>query len=292
MIKILLHGEKHHVNLFKYQIDMYCAGKLICEVCDDIENADKLKKFDIVHLVSSPLPLIRKLAKYKLPVIYHWIGTDVYRIINDHFIKRWFKKILISYYNVHNLVVVDWLNEELKQIGIYSEILPLINPEFTDNCAKLPEKFSVLCYVPENRWDFYNGNLILDLAGKLPDIDFNILAADSINTKLKNVYTYGLINNIESFYKNSNVLLRITTHDGLSKMVLEALSNCRHVIWNQRFPFCHHAQNFDECLTTLQSLKLNPSLNKEGMDYIESNYNPEKISGDYLIMIRKILNRQ
>ncbi|MEE9448699.1 MAG: hypothetical protein V3V72_01510 [Ignavibacteriaceae bacterium] len=287
-IKILLHGESYHAKVFSEQLNRFNSGIIEAEFYGTLTNKINYAGFDIFHLISSPLPVLRRLVKYKKSLIYHWIGTDVYRFSNDFFFKKIIKKILINSVGAFNLVVNETLKKELKQLGISSKVLPLVNLNLVKNIPPLPEKFSILTYIPKNRWDFYNGDLVMSLAKEFPDIDFLILAAEEINHKPENVFTYNFIDDVTELYNKVNALLRITTHDGLSKMVLEALSFGRHVLWSEPFPHCIFVKNLDDCKKAINMLKEDPSVNEEGKTFVELNFNQSKICGDYLSICKKL----
>src|SRR5690606_14952964 len=329
-------------------------------------------KFDLFHLISPPLPVIKKLRKFKKPVIYHWIGTDVYRLLNDSLIKKISKKYLLKSSGVINLVVSENLKDELNSLGITSEILPLVKLKFINEIPPLPAKFTVLAYIPEKSWDYYNGDIILKLAENFPDIDFHIVASGEryINLKnvfmhgfrselnslgitseilplvklkfineipplpakftvlayipekswdyyngdiilklaenfpdidfhivasgeryinLKNVFMHGFIEDLTPFYKSCSALIRLTVHDGLPKMVLEALSFGRQVLWSGALPHCFKTATLEECINVLVILKENPEVNSDGKKYVEKNFNPEIISEDYYNFCKRIL---
>ncbi len=287
-IKILLLGEEYHTKVFYEQLENYEKSVFEPKYFNKLTAEINYNEFDLFHLISSPLPLIRTLSKYKKPVLYHWIGTDVYRLINDSSIKKFVKKLIINSSQVYNLVVSENLKFELEQLNIPSTVVPLTKLGFASELPSLPEKFSVLSYVPKNRWDFYHGDLIVELAGKMPDVDFHILAAGKERVGGSNLFFYDFINDTIPFYKNCSVLLRITTHDGLPKMVLEALSYGRQVLWSETFPHCYAVKNLNDCLTTLNKLKLNCSHNTGGKKFVEDSFNESKIIDDYQNLCQKI----
>jgi len=291
-IKILLHGEKYHAKVFSEQLENYEKGIFEPKYFDKLTSGLNYEAFDLFHLISSPLPVIKKLNKYKKPILFHWIGTDVYRFINDSLVKRRLKKFLIQLPNVKSLVVSENLRSELKKFNISSTLLPLTKLNFIDEIPPLPEKFSVLTYVPEKRWDFYNGDLILELAGKMPEIEFHLLAAGKKTIKLPNVFIYDFIEDVTPFYKNCTTLLRITIHDGLPKMVLEALSYGRHVLWSEPFPHCFKVNSFNECMRVLDKLKLNTSPNREGKKFVEKTFSIKNILTDYLNLCQKLIRNK
>ena len=291
-IKILLLGEEYHAKVFYEQLENYEKSVFEPKYYKDLPSHEALEKFDLFHLISSPLPVIKKLRRFGKPVLYHWIGTDVYRFINDSFIKRFLKKNIINSSSVHNLVVSENLKTELEQFNLSSTIIPLTKLKFIDDMPVLPEKFSVLSYVPKNRWDFYHGDIITELAEKMPDIDFHILASGKENSGKPNLFFYDFVIDTIPFYKKCSVLLRITTHDGLPKMVLEALSYGRQVLWSEPFPHCFTVKNSDECIAILNKLKLDCAPNTEGKKFVEDSFTESKINNNYYKFCQRIIFNQ
>jgi hypothetical protein len=288
-LKVVLLGEPYHARVFSNQINETLKNILIAEYFESYSEDLAFKDVDIIHLISPPLKLVKKLLVYKKPIFFHWIGTDVYRFAKDSFLKKQIKKLLIKSSGIHNLAVNSKLKEELEDMGILSEVLPLVKLDFVKEPPPFPEKFSVLAYLPKPRWQFYKGDMIMQIAGLLPEIDFHVLSSGNISNKPLNVSTYDFIEDMDAAYKRSNVLLRITEHDGLAKMVLEALSYGRHVIWSSPFPYAHLVDSVEKSITTIKSLKNNPDYNLEGKKFVELNYNPVNICSDYSNMCKQIV---
>jgi glycosyltransferase involved in cell wall biosynthesis len=68
------------------------------------------------------------------------------------------------------------------------------------------------------------------------------------------VTNLGWCDDLRDAYVNATALVRFTDHDGLSLMVLEALSYGRHVVWTQAFPFVKRARQCDELEGEIRSL--------------------------------------
>ena len=289
-IKILLLGEAYHAKVFCEQLENYEKSVFEPKYYNELPPIEVLERVDVYHLISSPLPVIKKLKRFRKPIFNHWIGTDVYRIITDNPVKRFFKKNILDSPNVLNLSVSENLQSELKQVKVSSTIIPLTKLKFVSESLSMPEKFSILSYVPENRWEFYNGDLILELADNLPDVDFHILAAGNEKISRPNLFFYNFEQDLFPFYNKCSVLLRITEHDGLPKMILEALSYGRQVLWNEFFPHCHRVKSKEECLTLLNKLKLKCPVNVDGKKFVEDSFNDSKIIGDYYELCRKLIH--
>ena len=288
-IKILLIGEEYHAKVFNQLLENYEKSVFEPKFYSELPSNEVLKQFDLFHLISSPLPVIKKLSHHSKPILYHWIGTDVYRFLNDNFLKRYLKKPIINSPKVHNLVVSENLKCELEKFSIHSSILPLTNLKIIDDLPMMPKKLSVMSYIPRHRWDFYHGDLIIELSSKLPEINFHILAAGKENSGRHNVFFYDFVEDTTFFYKKCSVLMRFTVHDGLPKMVLEALSYGRQVLWNEQFPHCFTVKDLKECIAVLKKLEANCQLNIEGKRFVDDYFNESKVIGDYYQLCQEIL---
>ena len=279
--KIFLLGEAYHSKSLHRQLQIHCGDKLEIEFSSTLPATAVLQEFDVFHLISAPLSVIRKVHIGRKPVIYHWIGTDVYRFINDQFLKRFVKKILIKSSQAMHLSVSETLQRELANIGIGCGFLPLSTPTIPGKVSPLSKKFSVLIYIPQDRWDFYHGDLIMKIVYARPEIDFYLVGSGPAREMPQNLCALGSIKDMEPLYAKTNALLRMTIHDGLPKMLLEALSYGRHVLWSQPFPHCHHVTNRDDCLRVLDMLKQKPALNLSGRKFFESDFHPKIIAEKY-----------
>jgi glycosyltransferase involved in cell wall biosynthesis len=90
----------------------------------------------------------------------------------------------------------------------------------------------------------------------------------------------GWRNDLRDAYKGATVLVRFTPHDGLSLMVLEALSYGRHVIWTQPFPFVRQVHQYAdverEIVDLLQAYERGELLpNAAASEDIRRRYSPQ-----------------
>lgn len=277
--------------MFRDQLNEFSDNTFYAEYFGSLPDVSTVRNFNIIHLISTPLTILRKLKHFNKPIFYHWIGTDVYRFTKDSFIKKQAKKLLIKSSVVSNLIVGQNLKDKLSNLGISSTVLPLVHLETVSEFPPLPTKFSILIYLPKSHWEFYCGHMMMEVARLFPQIDFHILASGDIPDSPGNMHTHNIVDDVGPFYKNCNALLRMTVHDGLAKMVLEALSYGRNVIWSESFPYCHKANNLNDLERVIKTLLQKPSLNEDGKKFVETNFNSSKICGDYLFMCENILNK-
>ncbi len=287
-VKVLLTGMPYHASALAEQLERF-AGDELEALYSETPTAEQFSAGDVLHLISAPLPDLLKLRKYGKPIIYHWIGSDVLRIIEDPPLKRLFKRILIKAAPARHYAVSEPLCRELHQAGIAAAHLPMVQASLPDEPLPLPEKFAVLCYLPEDRWQFYRGDLTLQIAEALPDIDFHIVAAAREGNNFPNLCFHGFVKDMQPLYARCQVLLRMPLHDGLPKMVLEALSYGRQVLWNYPFPHCRFVRDKESAIKILRELSARPVLNSAGHQFVRENYHPEKLARQYLELYRSIL---
>lgn len=180
----------------------------------------------------------------KKPRVIHWVGSDIAGLADSPALRP-----LVSGPNVMHLAEVEWTAEQLRSMGFEPHIAPL-PPRHSDGfCAELPPEFTLMLYVPRTRSDFYGRRSFEQLMLRLQalPIRYVIVGGGSIEAppgvKVENL---GWRDNLHDVYTQISALIRYTPRDGLSLMVLEALSFGRHVLWTQRFPFTRQIQNYTD----------------------------------------------
>lgn len=291
-IKIGFLRDRFHSNILIQQLSQLDQNILPFF----IDNILKIRKADIIHVIGcfySPkevlMLLLAKILQKK--IICHWIGSDVLRIFTERLgIGRIRGEISKKFTNFH-LAVSDNLIKELQQFGIYASKLPIVKNLEEYKPSPLSSKFAVLAYIPKNRPYFYGWGIIKKLAREFPEIKFLIVGGkrEKRSSKLTNVEFLGWITNTREIYNKSNVLIRITEHDGLPKMVLEALALGRQVICSTKFPYCYYARSYEEVKDLLFKIRRDRRINVEGSNYVKKNYNFIKIGKDLINIYRRII---
>ncbi|MDQ6826830.1 MAG: glycosyltransferase family 4 protein [Candidatus Eremiobacteraeota bacterium] len=174
-------------------------------------------------------------ALLRKPRVMHWVGTDIeVARKNPSVIAR------LKAQHVLHLAEVDWTARELHDLGFAARIAPLPPRLMKRSLSAMPDIFTMLLYLPRTRAEFYGRaeyeRLIHNL--RREKIRFLIVGGGHLTTDFSApVENLGFQPSMEEVYANSSALLRIPKRDGLSLMVLEALSLGRYVIWSQAFPF-------------------------------------------------------
>lgn len=207
-----------------------------------IISANVLYQVGGSHICGGSLKLALFLNK---KIVMHWVGTDVQNLqkayesgtIDSELIKK-----------TRHLCEVNWIQNELKEVGIESEISQIAC--FEDEISTpmtLPKTFSILTYVSSGREEFYGINKIIALAEKYPSIEIRIAGIIKYKNKLPaNITLLGWVNDMADEYRNCTLYLRLAEHDGLAFSVLEAMAHGRHVGYTYAFPYVNQVQNFSE----------------------------------------------
>lgn len=278
----------YHARVLAEQLQRYAPEDLVAKYSEQDPQASMLDQFDVLHIISAPLTQLFRFRFTKKPIVYHWIGSDVQRIVKDAPLRRRLKKWLIDFFPAFHLTVYEPLREELARVGINARLLPLVPAEFPAEPLPLPEKFAVLSYVPAQRWEFYQGALILEAARRMPRLDFHIVAAPGMENAPPNVQFHGYVDEMKPLYQQCTALLRLTHHDGLSKMVLEALAYGRYALWNHPFPHCRLVKTVEDVQKELLALSKQEDINREGLAYVTQHFHPRVVAKQYLEFYRTI----
>ena len=201
-------------------------------------------------------------------VALFWIGTDVLHAGSTH--RRWASRIqrLVDL----NLTVSGDLRDELLALGIRSQVVPIVPDLSTIGVVPQPEAPTVLSYIPPVEHLFYGSELVRDLARRLPDMPFVVVGGWRDPAAAPNLECLGLVADMAPVYRRCSVLLRLTQHDGLPKMLLEALAYGRQIVWTHPFPHCHLARSPAEARELLLALARDRQPNLGGAQYVQEHY--------------------
>jgi hypothetical protein len=216
----------------------------------------QLLRANVWYTIGSPIPdrLLHALATIaRKPRVVHWVGSDVELLKTQPAVQKFCRRD-----GVRHLAEVDWIVDELALYGVRASVAPLPpQVRVPDQIPALPDRFTVLLYVPRARRDFYGRReyerLFRTFLGR--PIRFLVVGGGSIFVPQgADVEVLGWKTDLSDVYSRVSALLRFTRHDGLSLMALEALSYGRHLIWSQAFPFAHQARTYADCEATVASL--------------------------------------
>ena len=245
-----------------------------------------LFRADLIYLIGGdlrPNRFYRVALLFGKKVIIHWVGTDIVEMKSwleqGHKFCSWMLK------QATHWAEVNWTAAELDQIGVNAQVVPLTPASFPENTKEFPDKFVVLTYLPPGKARFYGEDKIIGLALEFPEIVFLAVAASPTDRSSDwplNMIPIGWVDNMGELYREVVVLVRLTEHDGLSFMVLEALAHARHVIWSYPFSGVLQATDDAQLASTLNGLYQEFShgkllLNIAGRETVEHFYLPQAV---------------
>lgn len=260
----------------------------------------KISSSDLIYRIGGfpRKKIVQFIQILNIPLVIHWVGTDVLTA------RKYFKRISNHYLCKENIIHwtdAPWLVDELNEINIKSEFVPLpvssVKEILFRDPPLFPKKFTVLSYLPKDRLNFFKSGYIIRLAREFPEISFLIVGSSGefLKDKLSNIKFLGWITHVNKIYSKSTLLIRMTEHDGYPWTIQEALAMGRYAIWNFPFPGVFQAKNYQELYSQVNKLftlhkegKL--TLNKEGRQYIKKELNPQILTKQVINKLSQVIN--
>ncbi len=223
----------------------------------------------------SPHRVLRSLAnRLRIPVFVFWAGSDVVALLERPHDAR-----ILRTKNLKHLAAAPWLVEELKTVQIPADFVPAAGVTPPAEPKPFGDTFRVVTYLPQVRADFYGAQEVYAVARALPDVPFLVTGSNNGTDPRapQNVSFSGHLEDVTSVLDASVALLRMPQHDGLSTMVLEALSRGRYVLWTYEIPGVMVIKALDDVISSLRSLKKHHQArtlprNAAGMNFVATHF--------------------
>ncbi|MGE5597619.1 MAG: hypothetical protein ACM3S1_16465 [Hyphomicrobiales bacterium] len=261
----------------------------------------KLLRADLLYFIGtrvdrrSPQAMLMRL--WRRPALVHWVGTDVLIALDEHRAGRAARTIRRK--PVH-WCDAPWLAAELAEMGVHADYVPLPAVGLASgDPPPLPERFRVLLYLPVDDFDreVFDIATLLRLPAALPEAAFTLVPSppETLPGPLPpNLEARPWVHDMDALYRETTVLVRLTSHDGTSFMVLEALSRGRYAIWPFPMPGAVRARGFDEVKAVLGALlerhrRGSLGLNESGMRAIRKEFDREQLEAQLDSRLRDIL---
>ncbi|NMP16181.1 hypothetical protein [Thalassotalea sp. Y01] len=247
------------------------------------DSAVLFAKVDL--LLGIKLALRFKLKGYP-KVMRRWMGTDVLNLKKLSAWQRlWALPILKTTLDC-NLVSASWLGDDLHNMGfkninsweapspLYYQCLQLTEQHIKHRWQQKPK--TIIIYSNEHREWLYKTQQMIELAEKLPEYQFIFVGhPDKQLGQSHNVKSIGIVDQeqMHELYSQGHFLIRITSHDGYSRMVVEAQQYGLQVISNYPRVHGHFAKSNEQIIDVLDSIN---GANPDARRYALDQFTPEK----------------
>lgn len=202
----------------------------------------------------------------KVPIIRWWVGTDVLNVITREEVQE--SALRLDRIVSANVAVASHLVDELASVGIHAQLVPsVLDPDLIGHeVAEWNDEIKpVLLYMPGGRKEFFGLSVIEPVIAANPDIKFIVIADDThALTSHPNVESLGWVSDMSHIYSRAGCVLRITAHDGLPRMLMEALLRGLYGIYSWPFQGCWEARTQDEIETALSRYRATTKPNSDG----------------------------
>jgi hypothetical protein len=298
--RVVIHGLPHFCQKLASLLD--CEGWEVryhspSSPAGLLALASDLRRCDLAYTWGGRIDLgkflwgARCLGPKKLVML--WSGSDALWAKKDFAARKMHPWVAAK----THWAVSPWIAEEVRSIGLQCEYVQASFVERVKKPLPMPDKFSVLAYLPSvDKAALYGWDQILQAAKSLPAVQFRIVGLQGNETLScpPNVTTQGWTNSLTCVLQQSSVMWRPVQHDGLSFMVLESLAQGRHVLYSYPLPGCIRVNNSEAAIQELKRLaSLHDShslgLNAEGLATVEQEFCMERVRESLLDRWERII---
>ncbi len=236
----------------------------------------RMSDYSVLHVFSptSQIKMLRIARRAGIPVLCHWIGSDVLKLNTLRRKKQFFSSCPKQ---VIHVAVASHLSDELAVHFIQvKSIVPIMPPSLVPQEEPLPLKPAVLGYWTEKRAKFMNSEQFLRLAGLFPNVPFYVLGAEKQeNSPPPNVIFLGFRRDVKEWIRNVTCYIRLVPHDGESTLLAECLAMGRYVLYNHPKPACEFVDSFENLPAILSDVLGRAHPNCAGVDYVRETCQAE-----------------
>lgn len=187
------------------------------------------------------LVLILWAISRKRHIYFYWIGSEVYRKLQNTYFTRLYLKLAESP-RVHHMCGASWFMEPLKSLGIDATccIFPYDTSQAEQRASEWPsvQELKVVTYLTLSHWENNNGHWIIDTAQKYPSTIWTVIGmspdqAPGALKNLENVKLAGWVENAAEIMAGAHVFVRLTNFDAYAGTVRDAQKMRRIVFFTK-----------------------------------------------------------
>lgn len=230
--------------------------------------------------------------------VIHWLGTDILQLASLQF--KVLKQLREAFVGAGIIMFCESeaKQKELDEMGIKTEVLPVLRDTSKFLPKPLPKDFAVAVYLPEFNRNNYNGILMENIVKNMPDVMFYFYGDRRPTAKppYKNIEVLGW-RDINEIIDKCSCLLRFTYHDGLPTAPMEFLMSNRYVVTNAEMPYVEkidgvldaegaRKQIIEKIRDIKRRIKKGEQPDPKWGEYYREYLNPEKIKKRLLDVIK------
>lgn len=291
--RVVIHGLPHFCT--KLEQLLQCEGwEVKYHACETLGNmavlARDLSRADLAYTWGGRVSLGKFLQAARWlgvrNLVMLWSGSDIFYAQEQVAAGQMHPWIGSK----NHWAVSPWIAAEARGLGLKCEFVQASFVEPVAAIAPLPEKFAVLCYVPNReKAALYGWEEIRAVAQALPQVEFRIVGLQNGETldASGNVKLGAWATDLAPHIRQATVVWRPVRHDGLSFMVLESLAQGRHVIYSYPFVGCVEAVTVDAARREIEKLFAlhrtgGLGVNAAGIDAIARQFAPSIVRANLL----------
>lgn len=184
--------------------------------------------------------------------IIHWLRNDINLLeVNPKLARRYRSSRFVHLAHDAGIAAL------LGNFGLPCTVLPLPVLPRVENIRCLPERFTLLLYIPLERPNLYGRHqyerLMHALQGE--SVHYIIVGGGTIEVPVGvSAERVGWRHDLAPIYDRSTALVRFAEMGSFSAMVVEALLHGRYVLSSNEFPFTTQVRNFHDLERTVRTL--------------------------------------
>lgn len=199
----------------------------------------------------------------------YWIDDKGKQRVNPHDFAKYLKKFDNW---VENTVEADLL----KKFGIKAKVCPSFLGKTNSFNVSFKQGNKVYASVSGDDFNLYKWDLIEEIAGKVPDVNFYLYGnKKGWKTKHKNVIIRGRLSqkDMDNEIKNMQCGLRLLGFDGASEVVVKSVLWGQHAISKIAYPFVDNYKTKEDLINILKLLPLKQKPNLRARKWFIKNLN-------------------
>lgn len=201
-----------------------------------------------------------------VPIVRWWVGSDVLTAISTERGKR--HALSIDWIVSRNVAVAPHLVDELASVGIRAHYVPSVIDSDMSSIVMADWAHGtkpVLLYLPGSRKKFYGIDKLEPVVARNADLTFIVVGDDTHSlASYPNVESLGWVADMSNLYLRAGCVLRITEHDGLPRMLIEAMLRGLYAIYSWPLAGTWLARTPEEIDVALARYRLAMRPNLEG----------------------------